>query len=118
MLCLLIKYSFSYLKKTYNKCAIPQQVSKQASVARILLAEFFWSFFYLTENYIAQVKEDIKNLSLKTKTSDSSQNDTQINLQFDQTHIIYQHHLQLLPYTNLRTKYTLALRLHQFNELK
>ena len=43
----LLGFFFSLLKEVYNTCAIRIQVNKQASVARILFAEFFKIFFNL-----------------------------------------------------------------------
>ena len=44
-----IGFLFSLLKGIYNTCAIHTQVSRQASVARILFAGFFWNFFIINK---------------------------------------------------------------------
>ena len=44
-----IGFFFSLLKGIYNTCAIHTQVNRQASVARIQFAGFFWNFFIINQ---------------------------------------------------------------------
>ena len=71
-------FLFSPLKKIYNTCAIHTQVSKQASVARILFARFFGIFSESINEIIldAQIKEYNTKISITPNTFDSSQNNT------------------------------------------
>ena len=71
-------FLFSLLKGIYNTCAIHTQVSKQASVARILLAGFFGIFSASIKEILldAQLKEYNTMLSTTPNTDDDSQNNT------------------------------------------
>ena len=73
-----IGFLFSLLKGIYNTCAIHTQVNRQASVARILFAEFF-GIFSSSINKIfldAQIKEYNTKLSTNPNTYDDSNNNT------------------------------------------
>ena len=71
-------FLFSLLKGIDNTCAIHTQVSKQASVARILFAGFFGIFSTsINKTFLdAQIKEYNTMLSTEPNTDDDSQNNT------------------------------------------
>ena len=71
-------FHHSLLKGIYNTCAIPTQVNKQASVARILLAGYFVIFSTSTNKIFldAQISENNKKFSTTSKTYDDSQEST------------------------------------------
>ena len=73
-----IGYFFSLLKRIYNTCAIHTQVKRQASVARIIFAEFFGIFSTSINKILldAQIKEYITKLSTTPNTYDESQHNT------------------------------------------
>ena len=71
-----LRFLFFLLKRTYNACALNTQVNKQASVARILLAGFFFGILSTSKNKIlldAQIKEYNTKLSTTPNTCDDSQ---------------------------------------------
>ena len=73
-----IGFIFSLLKRIYNTCAIHTQVNRQASVARILFAEFFGIFSSSINKILldAQIKEYNTKLSTNLNTYDDSHNKT------------------------------------------
>ena len=75
-LFIFLGFLFSLLKVIYNICAITTQVNKQASVARIIFAEFFGIFSTSINKLIlhAQIKEYNTKLSTTPFTYDDSQN--------------------------------------------
>ena len=73
-----IGFLFSLLKGIYNTCTIHTQVNRQASVARILFAEFFGIFSSSINKILldAQIKEYNTKLSTNPNTYDDSNNNT------------------------------------------
>ena len=73
-----IGFLFSLLKGIYNTCAIHTQVNRQASVARILVAAFFWIFSSSINKLLldAQIKESNTKLSTRPNTYDEEHNNT------------------------------------------
>ena len=73
-----IGYLFSLLKGIDNPGAIPTQVNRQASVARILFAGFFGIFSSSINKILldAQIKEYNAKLSTNPNTYDESNNNT------------------------------------------
>ena len=67
-------FLYSLLKGIYKTCAIPLQVSKQASVARMLFAEFFGIFSASISKILldAQIKEYKIKLSTTPNPYDDS----------------------------------------------
>ena len=73
-----IGFLFSLLKGIYNTCAIHTQVNRQASVARILFAEFLGLFLSSINKILpdAQIKKYNTKLSTNPNTCDDSNNNT------------------------------------------
>ena len=73
-----IEFLFSLLKEIYITCAIHTQVNRQASVARILFAEFFGIISSSIKKILldAQIKEYNTKLSTNPNTYDDSNNNT------------------------------------------
>ena len=71
-----IGFLFSLLKGIYNTCAIHTQVSRQASVARILFAGFFGMFLSSINKLLldAQIKEYNTKLATSLNTHDEKHN--------------------------------------------
>ena len=93
-------FLFSLLKGTYNKCAIHTQVSKQASVARILFAGFVEIISTSINKLLldAQIKEHNTKLSTTPNTNDYSQNNTNTTPTAPQLqNLNHNHPLSLLP---------------------
>ena len=87
---------FSSLKGIHNTCAIQTQVNKQASVARILFAEFF-GIFPTSINKIllhAQISEYNKKLSTTPNTYDISQDTRNTTPTAPQLHTLQNKKLQ------------------------
>ena len=74
-----IGFIFSFLKGTYNPCAIHTQVKRHASVARILFAGFFSIFSTSIDKIVldAQIKEN--NTKLLTLSHMTKHRITQIH---------------------------------------
>ena len=62
-------FLFSLLKGIYNTCAIQIQVNKQASVARILFAEFFGIFSTSINKILLDAQVKVCNTKLLTTPS-------------------------------------------------
>ena len=73
-----IRFIFSLLKGIYNTCAIHTQVTRQASVARMLFAGFFGIFSTSINKKLldAQTKEYNTKISTTPITYDESQHHT------------------------------------------
>ena len=86
-----IGFIFCLLKGNYNLCAIHTQVNRQASVARILFAEFFRKFSKSINKILldAQIKEYNTKLSTTPNTYDESQHNT------TQAHYLQHHNYQV-----------------------
>ena len=70
-------FFFSLLKGIYNTCAIHTQVNRQASLARIIFAEFFGIFSSSINKTLldAQIKEYNTKLAARPNTYDEEHND-------------------------------------------
>ena len=73
-----IGFLSSLLKGIQDTCAIHTQVNRQASLARMLFAIFFWSFLYFKKQKTIrrQIKEYNTKLATTPNTYDDSQNNT------------------------------------------
>ena len=93
-----IGFLFSILKGIYNTCAIHSQVNRQASVARILFAEFFGIFSSSINKTLlyAQIKEYNTKLKTKPNTYDESQNNTNVSPTAPQLPNLNYHHPLLI----------------------
>ena len=95
-----IGFIFSLLKGIYNTCAILIQVSRQASVARILFAGFFGIFSRSIYKILldAQIKEYNTKLSTRPNTYDEKHSNTNTTPTAPQLPNLPQNHpLSLVP---------------------
>ena len=75
-----IGFLFSFSKRIYNTCTIHTQVNRQASVARILFAEFFGIFSSSINKILldAQIKEYNTKISTRQNTYEEEHNNVKI----------------------------------------
>ena len=95
-----IGFLFSLLKGIYNTCAIHTQVNRQASIARILFAEFFGIFSSSINKMLldAQIKEYNTKISTRQNTYDEEHNNIEITPTEPQLPSLLQNHpLSLVP---------------------
>ena len=95
-----LEFLFSLLKRIYNTCEIHTQVSKHASVVRILFPGFFGIFSTSINKIIldAQIKEYNSKLSTEPNTYDDSQNNTNTTPTAPQLQKLnHNHPLSLVP---------------------
>ena len=73
-------FLFSLLKGIYNTCAIPTQVNRQASVARILFAGFFRILSSSINKILldAQIKEYNTKTATRQTTFDEEHNNIEV----------------------------------------
>ena len=91
---------FKLLKGIYNTCAIHVQVNRQASVARILFAEFFGIFSSSINKILlnAQIKEYNTKLATRPNTYDEEHNNLDTRPTTQQIPALPQNHpLSLVP---------------------
>ena len=74
-----IGFLFSHLKEVYNTCAIHTQVNRQASVARILFAEFFGIFSSSINKILLDAQ--IKEYNTKIATTQNTYDEEHINIE-------------------------------------
>ena len=95
-----IGFLFSLLKGIYNTCAIHTQVSRQASVARILFAGFFGNFSSSINKILldAQIKEYNTKISTRPNTYNAEHNNVDISPTAPKIPTLPQNHpLSLVP---------------------
>ena len=95
-----IGFLFYLLKGIHNPCTIHTQVSRQASVARILFAGFFQIFCTSINRILldAQIKDTIQKKSTTPNTYDDSQNNTNTTPTAPQLPKLHQNHpLSIVP---------------------
>ena len=93
-------FLFSFLKGIYKTCAVPTQVNRQASVARILFEGFFGIFSTSINKILldAQIKECNTKLSTTPNTYIESRNDTNTTPTASQLqNLNHNHTLSLVP---------------------
>ena len=78
-----IGFLFLLLKGIYNTCAIHTQVNRQASVARMLFAEFFGIFSSSINKILLDAQ--IKEYNTKKATTQNTYNEEHNNLEVTPT---------------------------------
>ena len=99
-----IGFLFSFLKRTYNTCAMHTQVNRQASVARILFAGFFGVFSTSINKRLldAQIIAYNTKISTEPNTYDESQNNTNTSPRAPQLPSLHHNHPLSLVSRNFR----------------